>query len=87
MSVSVVASPGFEPTEILLIMIWFKVRDLQSMKSRLEECRNEEGDWAVLRYIILFDRAAVALARRGRLTLRNTHTSEPTIRRRAEWLQ
>jgi len=27
-SVSVVAPPGFEPTEILLIMIWFKVRDL-----------------------------------------------------------
>jgi hypothetical protein len=33
------------------------------------------------------NRAAVALARRGRLTLRNTQTSVSTIRRRAEWLQ
>jgi hypothetical protein len=55
------------------------------MKSRLDKCRNQEGDRAVPFTSVFLNGAAAALARRERLTLRNTQTSESTIRRRAEW--
>jgi hypothetical protein len=63
-----------------------KARFLRKRGSSREPPHDRRTD-ASPEQILLQRRAAVALARRGRLTLRNTQTSESTIRRSAEWLQ